>query len=340
MDDKICNFSNKRIGYLDVVKALGIFFIYFAHFGPDGGYGYPFAFYSGALFFFISGASESMSKEIGIYSYFKKKVRTIIVPWLLFALISVVGYSIKNNATDGMREQVFLILKGCIRNTFWAPALWFLTCLFVVCIVFWFLRKIKMKIVVIGICLLLYLLAEHGMPHRPASNPSWFWNIDSAAEYLIYYCLGYYLFPYINQMIKRKDTWAVGIKISISLIVAAYGGAVFIGIDFLQFLGQFKIGALFHPLFSNMLIIILYIAAAYILQDIKILREIGESTLFLCGSEFILKNVVKDFVCLLGLKIEFVTPLSVYAYVFVLLIIGIKFVVPAEKAVFKRMHIL
>ena len=33
MDDKIYNFSNKRIGYLDVVKALGIFFIYFAHFG-------------------------------------------------------------------------------------------------------------------------------------------------------------------------------------------------------------------------------------------------------------------------------------------------------------------
>lgn len=64
MDDKKSNSLNKRIEYLDVAKALGIFSIYVLHFGSDGGYGYLFAFYSVALFFFISGCSESMSRQI------------------------------------------------------------------------------------------------------------------------------------------------------------------------------------------------------------------------------------------------------------------------------------
>lgn len=247
---------------------------------------------------------------------------------------------VKNNSYEGVKNQFFCILKGCIRNTFWAPALWFLTCLFVICIVFWFLRKIKMKIVVIGICLLLYLLAEYGLPNRPVSNPSWVWNIDSAAEYLIYYCLGYFLFPYMNQIIKRKDLWMVIIKTGISLTVTAYGAAVFIGYDFLRFMGQFKIGALLYSLISNFMIIFFYIVIAYVLQDILVLQNIGKNTLFLCGREMILKNSVKYFLYSVGLNIEFVTPLSVYVYTFVLLIIGVRFIVPAEKAVFRRMHIL
>lgn len=340
MDDNVCNTLSVRIKYLDVAKALGIFSIYFLHFGPAGGYGYLFSFYSVTLFFFISGCSASMSREIGTWSYVKKKLRTIIIPWFIFSLASVGEDLIKNNSYEGIKEQLFHILKGCIRNSFLAPALWFLTCLFVICVVFSVFCKIRVKVLVIGICLSLYLLAEHGMPHRPTSNPSWLWNIDSAAEYLIYYCLGYFLFPYLHRLMEKNEPWVIGMKIGISLLVAIYGMLVFIGHDLLQFMGLFKAGALFYPLFSNMLIIFLYIVAAYILQDIKIFQKIGGCTLFLCGSEFILKNVVKYLIYLLGLNIEFVTPLSVYVYTFILLIIGVQFVVPMEKAVFKRIHIL
>lgn len=44
--------SKRRIYYLDVAKAFGIFAVYFLHLGTVGGHGYSFAFYSVPLFFF------------------------------------------------------------------------------------------------------------------------------------------------------------------------------------------------------------------------------------------------------------------------------------------------
>lgn len=330
----------ERIIYLDIMKALGIFSIYFLHFGRVGGFGYLFGFYSVSLFFFVSGCAESISKELDTRLYIKKKLRTIVLPYFIFAIASVGINLIKENSFEGSKSYFLQILNGCIRNVFFAPGLWFLTCLFVVCISFFIIRKIKSKIIVIGICLFLYLLAEHGMPHRPTANPSWIWNVDSAAEYLVYYCSGYFLFPYIDNIIKKNKLGIVVIKGCISIVVVSYGVTVFLGKNALYFMSNNEIGALFYPLISNMLIIILYIIGACILQDSRILQEIGQNTLFLCGSELMIKSIIGDGLLSLGIRMEFVTPLSLYVYTLILLIIGIKFFVPLEKLIFKRLHIL
>jgi len=55
----------ERINYLDVAKFIGIFCIYLGHFGTYAGAAYPFVFtFHVPLFFFLSGCSETMSREV------------------------------------------------------------------------------------------------------------------------------------------------------------------------------------------------------------------------------------------------------------------------------------
>ena len=57
-------FLKERIKYLDIAKFIGIFCIYLGHFGEQAGYAYNFVFWFHVpLFFFLSGISETFSKD-------------------------------------------------------------------------------------------------------------------------------------------------------------------------------------------------------------------------------------------------------------------------------------
>ena len=92
--------SKKRIQWLDVMKCFGIFAIYLGHFGPESGYSHDFVFtHHVTLFFFVSGCTEALSrnnKQIRIY--LAQKVKNILVPYFLFALLSIIVYELSENA--------------------------------------------------------------------------------------------------------------------------------------------------------------------------------------------------------------------------------------------------
>ena len=106
--------KRERIRWMDVAKLIGIFAIYIGHLGSAAGntYSYVFAFHV-PLFFLISGCMESLSGEIGLREYGKyvlKKVKTILLPFYLFVLLSVYVYAVLNNS--GAREIVKNLVRG------------------------------------------------------------------------------------------------------------------------------------------------------------------------------------------------------------------------------------
>lgn len=130
--------TNKRIDWIDVLRFLGIFAIYLGHLGNQAGYFYPFVFrYQVPLFFFISGAMEVFTKtDTTFVQYFRKKSKAIVLPYFYFGLVSIVLIFLSGNATVATITKTALQYLLGIRNQLFAPALWFLPCLFVISIFF------------------------------------------------------------------------------------------------------------------------------------------------------------------------------------------------------------
>lgn len=78
----------------------------------------------------------------------------------------------------------------------------------------------------------------------------------------------------------------------------------------------------------------LNLVAAKLLEHMRAFRELGRSTLYLCGNEYLVKTVASCFLGVFGLEVRLESPLSVYIYTAVLLTVCLKIVIPFERQIF------
>lgn len=319
--------KNKRITWIDVAKFIGIFSIYIGHFSKSAGHSYPFVFtYHVPLFFFLSGCTESFNKESSLLENFKKKTLHIIIPFFFFSLLSLLVYIIHTNC--GLHEvsnQLTIIVKGAIRNTYFASSLWFLTCLYVISLLFQFIKKVNSNVIIFVICLLFYFISILWLK----STPKWFFNIDSAFLYLIYYCLGYILFNKINIILQRNF-----IFLSISGIISfVFTAMLFFGRNLLQFAYSIPFIRYFAPVTTVLIVIWFVIIVSYLCKNIEWFTVVGKNTLYLCGNEYVVKNIIFYAAQIFGLNVNVQNPLSVYIYTVILIQVVIYYLAPFEKII-------
>ena len=233
--------------------------------------------------------------------------------------------------------MLLIIAKGLIRNTFENASLWFLTCLFSIQIIFFLIKKLKYKILIITACFCLYYVALEVLPVSPMYSPSWPYNVDSALFYMFYYAIGYVSYPYIvklfelDTVIKKVLFGASGV-LSIVYTMGLYFGEDILAshITLPSWMG------LGYPIFVTCTIIWAHFIVARIFQDAKIMVELGKNTLYLCGSEYIVKSLIGGLTTLLGIQLWVSYPLQTYIYVVFLLIVTNKYLVPVEKYILKK----
>lgn len=134
-----------RIEEIDILKSIGIILMIMGHIG----FGKTFDFYIHAfhmpMFYIISGFLYKKSNK-SLKKFLIKKVKTLLVPYYVFAIIHYVAWTIIN---IGLKKEVVLInplLHILCFNTDGMPisgALWFLTSLFFVDIMYYFIDYIK-----------------------------------------------------------------------------------------------------------------------------------------------------------------------------------------------------
>lgn len=333
---------NNRIKYLDVAKFIGIFCIYIGHFGHPAGnaYGFVFSFHV-PLFFFISGFSENLSTDLSFSKYIIKNIKNLLIPCYLFAVISLVANAIVNNTHTTIVANLIEILKGCIRNHYFAGSLWFLTCLFVMKNVFYIFRKIfKFKWLNILICVALYFISVLIIDPRPIVNPHMVYNIDSACYYIIFYAFGYYGFEPLHRLLDWKKPIKKVICIGVGVVLFFYSALLFFGKDLLTYINTNAIINLIYPVLQALFVIFLVLIVSKAVENIELFCLLGKNTLFLCGSEYLIKLFVPLCLQIVGLNISLPNPLAAYIYTFFLLVLCIKTFVPLEKAVFKKLHLI
>lgn len=325
----------KRIEWVDIVKFFGIFAIYLGHFGESAGPAYRFVFiFHVPLFFFISGCMNWYDNEKSIPKYIWKKVKTLLLPLYGFAMLSIIFNVLMNNiGFDEIKHNLICVLKGCIRNTFFAGGLWFLSCLFLMEIVFKFLKLLKYRFLILSVSIVLFGVAEFAFNPSPLVEPHMLYNFDSMCYYMVFFALGYCAYPYIEKLFVFDKPYKKVIHLTLLFVTMAYTALLFGGKNLLGILSQNAVVASWGVNVYRLLIIAFVILVSKLLEGAQLMSEIGKETLYLCGNEWIVKKIFPLFLSVFGLSVDISNPLVAYIYTFVLLMINIKIIIPVEKKI-------
>ncbi len=333
---------NQRIAWIDVAKFLGIFAIYLGHFNVQAGKAYLFVFsFHVPLFFFLSGCVASLrEEELPLKNYVVRKLKSILIPYYIFMILSTILYVIVTDSGLVNTAHILFdgIIKGAVRNSFFAISLWFLTCLFLMEIFIACLGKIMNRYAVFLVCVLLHIIF---LVFLKQSYPSLWYNIDSVANYAIYYSIGYCAFPAINRFFslnseKKKIIFSLTGFLAFAYSALVYGGHSPVSwVSDLMFTNTGLLSAKmindFLSVVGVLITIYLVLVVARLFANITFFQEIGSNTLYLCGNEYIIKALVSYFVGIFGINISFPNPFSAYIYTFVLLVLCNRYLVPLEK---------
>lgn len=277
----------KRDNTIDVIKGIGIVLVIIGHisFGQNIIYKatkqYIYSFHM-PLFFLVSGILMNIESFNSIRQFIKKKMKTIIVPYLFFSLISflvyviVFDYSTINDIKHGFIKQIFMCLLGIrsISQYIFTGALWFLPCLFISeIIIFLLINEFKFNNLKFTVTILLISLI--GNIYSRTFNLPLLMNLDVAFNAMLFIGLGYLI--RINN--KKEVIYTIKLKwifilFIISLMCTAINGRIdmFSG-TYGKSVIIFWIGAISGILFIC--------SIAYKLKNISFFRFIGKNSLII-----------------------------------------------------------
>lgn len=306
-----------RIDWIDVLRCIGILEIYIGHFGGAAGALYPFVFsHHVQLFFLCAGFVENMNPETSILRNGIKKFFALLLPFYFFSLLSMFLTVISNNGSSW--SEIFPMLRGIlaggVRNHFFAWPTWFISCQFVISILFSVIKKLKIRSVMVVVGLLLCWMANRVFPNYP-SLP---YNVDSAFLYMVIYSIGYATYPFLTRLLDgyakyAKILWLTG-GVAFLYTVFLYGGTDLLSLLWANPFYQFAI-TVARPL----VILWFYILLSFALRNVKPIAAFGRRTLYLCGNEYNVKLFIPVLLGVFGIRMQSTTPLSViFASVFYL----------------------
>ncbi len=209
-----------RLEWADQARGIGILLILLAHtqFASSLLGDYVDTFRT-TLFFFVAGCLFSWRGYDSFGAFVKRKAVTTLVPYAVFALVSYVYGIVRFQISDSeyhqnlsLARQFFGIFYSA-GTTEWMDfnlPLWYFTCLFVVQILFYALRKtVKSDMLLVLILILLSLAGYAEGLWNPYRLP---WGMDVAVTAAVFFGFGHLLFPEIRAMLK----WPLWLKAALA----------------------------------------------------------------------------------------------------------------------------
>jgi acyltransferase len=167
------------------------------------------------LFFLISGYVFDSSKYRTLKLLVRKRIRTLIIPYFVFAFLSylfwllivrqlsITGESLKTPALKPL-VGIFYSIGVNGWNIPLDTALWFLTCLFVVEILFWCILKLSNGRLIVALVLLAFSFLGYCdsvlIPYRLP------WSIEVAFTAVVFYGMGYLFRHQLDRLTDFAST--------------------------------------------------------------------------------------------------------------------------------------
>lgn len=306
--------NSERILWVDYAKFIGIFLVVLGHASVDESLRSFIYVFHIPLFFFISGLFFSFEKYPDWKVFVRKRFFQLIVPYLFFSCITYVfwfciGRKVGQDATLHLNvyKPLIGILWGNLNDHYLehCPPLWFLTCLFSVEMIYYFIfKKIKpfyaILICIVIITLLGWMDYKFQIPRLP-------WGINMALSMIFFYGLGSQSQKLLLQGGSGKRSYRLYIGVSIVglfliYIVSKLNGKIEVSMrDF---------GNYFYFIMGGSIGIITTIAISKLLVKIfgtkNIILFVGKNTLIVFATHLIAASFIKAiFYYILKLDVNF-----------------------------------
>lgn len=338
-----------RIMWIDICKCFGISLVVALHYGvPTDINGFCHQFHM-PVFFVLSGYCLNIVKYNRIRDFIVKRIKTLIVPYILFSVLSFLFWNIiyylwlKDNIIP-FKQYIYCLFLDTTTTmaNIWGGIQWFLPALFFTEIIFFvFVKQLKGKIAFI--CLLILSLLGYVLPH--VVN----WRLplafDCALSMLPFYGIGYFARNNIPDIfVKIKDR-----KLYINFILLIlFGGIAYItyklngapNVRELQYgnVILFLLGA-----FSGILVLIVCsLIFDKLFSDNSLIKRyivyIGQNTLIILYIHRWLNGIFENIISLL--KINFSNSVQLYLFHFFEFILCFILVYPIIKFINRYCKIL
>lgn len=197
--------KNNRLDHIDIAKSLGMLTIMWGHIMLSGlSNAFVYAFHI-PLFFALSGMVFNKKRYSGIKHFVKKKVESLLIPYIIFSFITWVVWASFAFITKAPVDSYFMplaqtfIAQGSGGFLVHNVPLWFVTCLFVVEIIFFYISDFKGSTILLissamaaVSCLLIYKCNAFDVTLLP-------WNLEVAFLTIPFYALGFVCVRYFSH---------------------------------------------------------------------------------------------------------------------------------------------
>lgn len=316
----------QRKAQLDILKGIGILMVLIGHISRNGILNNWIYSFHMPLFFFISGMLYYLSNKIDSKSFFLKKIRGLIVPYLVFAFITFIYWGVierhlrgAGGVSVGYQFLEIFISQGGDKSHEYNVVLWFLPCLFMMEIIFdWVYKKFKQNkrilISMILFSIIGYVLSKFCHFRLPFS-------LDTLCVAIPFYGIGFFVAPNldkINTNINRYK-WGYGLVLTIvsGIIAITYGGSnlnnnTYSNYILFYFVGV--IGILFMIVISNLI------------GERKSLLFLGKNTLILMCIHEPLKRIILIIISKLsGIPVEVLRSNLITILIVTIILIGVMY---------------
>ncbi len=221
--------SIKRFDYIDIAKGLGILMVVWAHILLTGWtHKMIYAFHM-PLFFVLSGMLFKREKYKSFGTFFMRRAKRLIVPYVIYSVVTWAIWAVFRYVRhDEVDSYIMPLLQTFIAQGSGAffthnSALWFVPCLFLVEILYYFISKLGREWSII-LCFVL-ATASFLLGHVFGDN-YWFippFNADAALIALPFYCMGNLVIGFVGHEIIVKHVtihkWYYGLSWLIATIL-------------------------------------------------------------------------------------------------------------------------
>lgn len=223
-----------RFDYIDITKALGMLTIIWGHIAVGKSVTFAYSFHI-PLFFFLSGMVFVKGKYPTIGSFVKRRIQTLIVPYIIYSFITWAVWAAFSYATHAKVASYWMplcetfIAQGSEGYLVHNVPLWFVSCLFVVELVYYWIAKLPdiwnvvacMVMAVVG-----YVIVNDCSFFDFTTLP---WSIEVAMSAILFYASGHLLVKNVGhqQITHMVDSNKLGTAVLFLLVlVLAYLGAI------------------------------------------------------------------------------------------------------------------
>ena len=198
--------EKNRFTYIDIVKSLTMLLIIWAHIRlGDRSNAFAYAFHI-PMFFFLSGMVFNKQRYSNFRDFCKKKMNSLLIPYLIFSIATWIFWAVFSYfAHIEVKSYIMPLLQtflaqGSAGFLVHNVPLWFVPCLFVIEMIFWFLSYLSnSKILLFSFLLaaLSFSLINYCTIVPVTLTP---WSLDVALLGIPFYAAGYLLVTKVGHV--------------------------------------------------------------------------------------------------------------------------------------------